>query len=176
MVEVPTVEEWMSKSRMTLRASDDMQEALRLLVGESFAAIPVVDDEDIVAGILTEKDCLRTVCRWAYERIAGGKVEDHMSPLEHHLDRDMDLLAAAGEFLRCNFVALPVIEDGLLVGTITRHEVLAGIRHWHRLMEKDLERQQTAKSGHDRPSTIEAMQRTVASHTIEQLAGLFKKR
>ena len=175
MVHVPVAQEWMSASRMTLKDSDDMMKALRVLIGDHFAAIPVVDAENKVIGVLSEKDCLRTLCRWAHDQVAGGTVGDYMSPIESGIDPDMDLLAVAGEFLECNFVALPVVEDGRLIGSISRQEVLAGIRYWHRREEKELEKLHRNKSPHERPSTIEEMQRTLGSHTIKQLARIFKR-
>ncbi|MCK5378070.1 MAG: CBS domain-containing protein [Acidobacteria bacterium] len=176
MVEVPTVRKSMKSAKKTLKVTDDMGRALRVLIGEHFPAIPVVDADKHVVGILSEKDCLRTICRWANEQIAGGTVGDHMSPLIHTVKPDMDILAAAAEFLTCNFVSLPVVEKGRLVGTISRQDVLTSVRDWHQAQDQELERLHAAKSGHERPSTIAEMQRTLGSHTREQLASIFKSR
>ncbi len=153
-----------------------MGRALRVLIGEQFPAIPVVDDDNRVVGILSEKNCLQTICRWANEQIAGGTVGDHMSPLLHTVNADMDLLATAAEFISCNFVSLPVVEEDRLIGTISRQDVLAGVRDWHEAQDQELERLHAVKSGHERPSTIAEMQRTLGSHTREQLASIFKSR
>lgn len=176
MIEVPTVRKCMKSTKMTLKAADDMRKAMRLLIGEHFSAIPVVDDENRLVGLLTEKDCLRTICRWANEQIAGGTVGDHMSPLALTVKPDTDLLATAAEFLTCNFVILPVIDGGRLIGEISRQDVLTGIRDWHQAQDEELERLHAAKSGHERPSTIAEMQRTLGSHTREQLESIFKNR
>lgn len=177
MVEVPTVRKCMKSAKRSLKVTDDMLQAMRVLIGEHFPAIPVVDDDNRVVGILSEKNCLQTICRWANEQVAGGTVGDHMSPLLHTVNADMDLLAAAAEFISCNFVSLPVVvEEDLLVGAISRQDVLTGIRDWHRAQDKELERLHAAKSGHERPSTIAEMQRTMGSHTREQVASIFRKR
>ena len=176
MVEVPTVRKCMKATQKTLNVNDDMRSAMQLLIGEQFQAVPIVDDDKQVVGILSEKDCLRTICRWANEQIAGGTVGDHMSPLVHTVKPDMDLLATAAEFITCNFVTLPVVENGRLVGTISRQDVLTGVRDWHQAQDQELERLHAAKSGHERPSTIAEMQRTLGSHTREQLASIFKSR
>lgn len=176
MVQIPTVRTYMKSAKHTLRIGDDMPRALRVLIGEHFQAIPVLDDNKEVVGILSEKDCIRTICRWAHEQIAGGTVEDHMSRELHLLRPDMDLLSAAAVFIKCNFVGLPVVDGGRLVGVLSRQDVLTGIRDWHRTQDQDLERQHAAKSGHERPSTIAEMQRTVGSHTRAQLSSLFKSR
>ncbi|MEN8165538.1 MAG: CBS domain-containing protein, partial [Acidobacteriota bacterium] len=176
MVDVPTVRKCMKVTKKTLKVNDDMRRAMRLLIGEHFPAIPVIDDDRHVVGILSEKDCLRTICRWANEQIAGGTVGDHMSPLIHTVRPDMDLLATAAEFITCNFVSLPVVENGRLVGTISRQDVLTGVRDWHEAQDQELERLHAAKSGHERPSTIAEMQKTLGSHTREQLASIFKSR
>ncbi len=176
MVEVPTVRKYMKSAKKTLKATDNMLEAMRVLIGNHFPAIPVIDDDRRIVGLLSEKDCLRTICRWANEQIAGGTVGEYMSSAEHTVVPDMDLLAAAAEFITCNFVSLPVVDRGKLVGTISRQDVLTGVRDWHQAQDAELERLHAAKSGHERPSTIAEMQRTLGSHTREQLSSIFKSR
>jgi len=85
-----------------------MKQAMHDLARSPFPAMPVVDDFGVVVGVLTEKDCLRTVSQWAYEGVSGGTVGDHMSDLEVRVHPDMDLLNAARAFLECNFSCLPV--------------------------------------------------------------------
>jgi predicted transcriptional regulator len=165
----------MVRSTRSFRISDPMKEAMHDLARSPFPALPVVNDLGVVVGMLTEKDCLRTVSQWAYEGISGGSVGDHMSGIEVRITPEMDLLNAARAFLECNFPCLPVTEDDRHVGFIHRHDVLKGIDRWATAIDRERELRLKTTSGHERPSAIEHMQQVAGSHTRAQLSQVFKK-
>ena len=175
MAQTPTVKFVMGKSTRAFRADKPMKEAMHELARSPFPAWPVVDDYGVVVGVLSEKDCLRTMSQWAYEGISGGTVGDHMSDVEVQVTPEMDLLTAARAFLECNFSCLPVTEDGRLAGFIHRHDVLKGIDRWATAIDRERELRLKTTSGHERPSGIQQMQKVAASHSREQLAQVFKK-
>ena len=175
MAKTPTISDTMGRSTRSFRTDDPMKEAMHDLARSPFPALPVVDDFGIVVGMLTEKDCLRTVSQWAYEGISGGTVADHMSDLEVRVTPDMDLLNAARAFLECNFSCLPVTESDRLVGFVHRHDVLKGIDRWATAIDRERELRLKTTSGHERPSSIQQMQQVAASHTREQMSQVFKK-
>jgi CBS domain-containing protein len=55
-------------------------------------------------------------------------VADIMTSNPETIPPDMDVYFAAGLFLRRQFRRFPVVEDGKLVGTITRFDILRVIR------------------------------------------------
>lgn len=169
--EIPVVKDWMAPPSMTIRPDEEMAQAIQLLAGDQFAAIPVVGDDNTVIGLLSEKDCLRAISRWTYEGVAGGKVRDYMSPVRAGISPDMDLLGVAGKFLENNFACLPVMDGKKLVGRIHRHQVLDAFLSW-------ISEQAGAGAGADteRPSSIEQMQKVIASHNRDQAVERFKKR
>jgi len=175
MAKTPIVRDMMGRSTRAFRADDPMKEAMHDLARSPFPALPVVNDLGTVVGVLSEKDCLRTVSQWAYEGISGGTVGDHMSPFEHRVTAEMDLLTAARVFLECNFPCLPVTDEDRLAGFVHRHDVLKGIDRWANAIDRERELRLTSTSGHERPSAIQHMQEVAATHTPEQLAQVFKK-
>lgn len=175
MATTPTVRFVMGKSTRAFRADKPMKEALHELARSPFPAFPVVDENNRVVGVLSEKDCLRTVCQWSYENISGGTVSDHMSELDVRISSDMDLLSAARAFLECNFSCLPVTENDQLVGFVHRHDVLKGIDRWATALDRERALRLKTTSGHERPTAIQQMQKVAASHNREQLAQVFKK-
>jgi len=176
MIEVPKVRDWMKPCQQTLRTTDKMLPALETLIGNHFPAIPVLDENDCVVGELSEKDCLRVICRWANEGVAGGTVGDFMSGIDQWITADLDLMSCASRFLQCNFIALPVVDERRqVIGSITRQDVLSGIRVWHQQSDKELRRLHEAKPDCHRPSTIAEMQRTLGTFTREQIARVFKR-
>ena len=175
MAKTPIVKDAMGRSTRAFRTTDPMREAMHDLARSPFPALPVVDENAKVVGVLSEKDCLRTVSQWAYEGISGGTVGDHMSDLGVMITPEMDLLPAARVFLECNFSCLPVIDDERLAGFIHRHDVLKGIDRWATAIDRERELRLKTTSEHERPSAIQHMQKVAASHSPEQLAQVFKK-
>jgi CBS domain-containing protein len=175
MAKTPIVRNYMKKASRTFRVDDDMADAMGVLARSSFAAIPVLDDDGLVVGLLTEKDVVRTIIQWAYDQRAGGPVGNYMSSLEVMVTPDMDLLTAARAFLECNFSCLPIMDGDRLVGRLIRHDVLKGIEKWAAEINKERESRLTTTSGHERPSAIEEIQKVASSHSRKQLSQIFRK-
>lgn len=176
MVDTPKVRDWMSKAELCLKATDPMREAIARLVKHTFPAIPVLDDDDRVVGLLSEKDALRTIGNWAYDGIAGGRVCDHMSALELQVTPDMDLLTAMRAFLECHFVCLPVTEGDRLVGRLHRHDVLKGLVEWAVAIDAERDQRMARGGEQERPTAIEHIQRVAATHTRDQLMRVFRRK
>ena len=81
MAKTPIVKDH-EKGGPHVQGQDDMADCMSTLARSSFAAVPVVDEDGFVVGLLSEKDVLRTIIDWAYDQRAGGPVENYMSPLE----------------------------------------------------------------------------------------------
>ena len=175
VVRAPTVRDVMKKPSRTFKMDQPMPEAAGIIARSPIAAVPVIDDRGEVIGLLTEKDCLRAVGRWAYEGISGGVVKDYMSELSARLTPQMDLLSASLAFIESNFACLPVIDGDRLVGRLVRHELLSAIEGWAAETNKELTERVTATSDHDRPSAIPHMLKMVGSHTRKQITQIFRK-
>ena len=175
VVTAPNVRDVMRKPSRTLRMDLPMPEAAAIIACSPVAAVPVVDENGEVVGLLTEKDCLRAVGRWAYEGISGGEVKDYMSGITARLTPQMDLLSASLAFIECNFSCLPVMEDDQLVGRLVRHELLTALEKWATQINKDLADRVTHTPDHERPSAIPHMLKVVGNATREQISQIFRK-
>jgi len=175
MAKTPIVKDVMKKAARTFKINDDMADCMSALARSTFAAVPIVDEDGIVVGMLSEKDVLRTIIDWAYDQRAGGPVENYMSTLEVTVTPDMDLLTAARAFLECNFSCLPVMDGERLVGRVMRHETLKAIEKWATEINKERADRLQQTSGHERPSAMGEIQKVAASHTREQLTQIFRK-
>jgi len=175
IVDAPTVRDIMRKPSRTFEMTLPMPEAAGIIARSPFAAVPVVDENGQVVGLLTEKDCLMAVGRWAYEGISGGEVKDFMSKISAHLTPQMDLLSASLAFGECNFSCLPVMEDDRVVGRLERHELLTALERWATEINKELADRVTASPDHKRPSAIPHMLKVVGTATREQVSQIFRK-
>ena len=73
MDKVPTARDCMvATSQFTLTPDTDVYKAIKVLVAKHASGAPVVDENGMLLGILTEKDCLRVLSRSAYDERGGG--------------------------------------------------------------------------------------------------------
>lgn len=166
-VKLPTARDCMTANVVAFAPDDDLFKAMSLLLKNHFAAGPVVDEDGQLTGMLTEKDCLRIVSNFAYdEDLEGGKVRDYQSAIRVICEPDLDVFGVTDRFLGTNFPLLPVVDNGKLVGVISRRDTLRGIQELRRRIDHARQKfENSAGRQSDRPSSIESMQRAAADGT-----------
>lgn len=175
---IPTAADCMTVRVRTFAPEDDVFDAIDVLLENSFAAAPVVDQDRCLLGMLTEKDCLRILSNVAYDNdLEGGTVRDYQSTIRTICEPDMDIFRVAEKFLATNFPLLPVVEDGKLCGVISRRDLLRGVKAFRERLNRAQRRlESVAGMQADRPRSIEGMQRSAANQSRDQLASLFRRR
>jgi CBS domain-containing protein len=128
MSQIPIVREFMVTHLVTLRPDMPIREAIDILLKHRISGAPVVDAGGRLLGMLSEKDCLRVFANAAFYHADPGDVEDYMSRDIHTIEPEADLFRAADLFLKHSFRRLPVLENGRLVGQISRRDVLNASR------------------------------------------------
>ena len=103
----------------------DIYEAIRIMVANNVTGLPVIDNDRVLVGIVTEKDVL-TLLYNIEDR--PGRVADFMTPTVVAFEQDQDILVVA-ESLRANhFRRVPILNRGKLVGIISRKDVIRHIK------------------------------------------------
>ena len=115
----------MRKEFPLLTPETPIRRAAALLVEAGAAAAPVVDDNQKLAGFLTQKDCFRSALHASYYREWKGNVADHMSRQVVCVEPDSDLIQAARMFLSHPHRVFPVCDAGEVVGIVHRSDILA---------------------------------------------------
>jgi CBS domain-containing protein len=128
MDKLPVVRDYMDRHVATLNPETDILDAVGFLLEKRVTGAPVVDKAGRLVGILTEKDCLRLIAEGVEGNLPRGSVAQFMSPNPETIPPDMDVYYVAGLFLKRTFRRLLVVEDGKLVGAITRFDILRVIR------------------------------------------------
>jgi CBS domain-containing protein len=127
--ELPTVENYMDRMTHALSADDDILVAVRHLIEEGVTDAPVLDGEGRLVGMLSEYDCLRLLTEGRNGRQPRGPVREFMSRNPTRVPPTMDVYFVAGMFLseptQRRFV---VVDDGELVGVVTRKDVLRAVQ------------------------------------------------
>jgi CBS domain-containing protein len=120
------VRQAMSESVLTIGPGHTMREASRAMVARRVGAAVVIDPDGEGAGILTERDILRS--------LAEGLDPDHTAVGAHvtseivYASPSWTLIDAAEAMLRGGFRHLVVLDAGDVVGILSVRDI---VRHWH---------------------------------------------
>lgn len=128
--QILTARDIMVTSLITLKPDMSVFDAMRILIGKRISGAPVVDAHGTMVGILSELDCLRVLSSdqfYAEQEEESGIVEVFMSGPGRTIPPDLGIYAIAHYFLTTSLRRLPVVENGHLVGQVSRRDVLRGI-------------------------------------------------
>jgi CBS domain-containing protein len=122
-----TVSDSMTKKPVTCSADDTIQKIFGLIVESGFTVFPVMKKRRLV-GIISRRDLLREGrLRSALENSGNILVETVMTKQMFKIGPDEPVGSAAKLMAAHDISILPVVEDGVLVGVIDRHDVLKGL-------------------------------------------------
>ncbi|HEU4512644.1 MAG TPA: CBS domain-containing protein [Nocardioidaceae bacterium] len=131
------VRDVMTSPAITVAARTSVKDGLRLLDKHSVTAMPVVGSDGHLLGIVSEADLLKDAVRhddrahlMPHERdpfegrTEVRHVEDVMSTLSMTVSPDSDLCDAVELMTGTAVKSLPVIEDGRVVGVVSRSDIV----------------------------------------------------
>ena len=78
-MDVPVARDIMTKKILSLSPDMSIESAISILLKNQISGAPVVDEENRLVGMLSEKDCLRIFANGAYNVLPGGVVSKYMS-------------------------------------------------------------------------------------------------
>ena len=119
---------FMTRSLVTLRPDMDVMQAMHLFVKHTISGAPVVDERGNLVGVLTERDCLKTVVQTAYHgNTVAGQVHEYMSRDVKTIDDKTGLMEVAEQLANSKFRRFPVMDETRVVGVISRRDVLRAL-------------------------------------------------
>ena len=130
-----TVRDVMSDQPRTVRADTPLREAARTLVRTGLGALPVVDEEDRVLGMVSEREVIRHLltiqaftgpdARAIVPPAAGAKtVRDAMTRQVLCVAPEQPLAEVASLMSNKDVDRVPVVREGRLVGFLTRGDIV----------------------------------------------------
>ena len=129
------VRELMTRRVVTASPETPVKEALRRLAEREVTAMPVVDHAGALVGVVSEADLIRDLVvpdQRAHElpvHVGTGpwpkRVGEVMSNFPLSVRADADLTVAVELMTGSAAKSLPVLEDGVVVGVISRRDVVA---------------------------------------------------
>jgi len=124
---IPTAMDIMTTSLTTFTPETSIFSAIRTLITKKISGAPVLDHDGQIVGILSEHDCLRILSSdefYADQQEQEGRVKDFMTAPKLVIPPDMGLYAIAHYFLTRSVRRIPVVQDGRLLGQVSRRDVL----------------------------------------------------
>jgi CBS domain-containing protein len=118
------VRDYMSVDVITFAPTDSVMDAMSVLLKQGISGAPVLGEDGRLLGVLSEVDLMEVVLQDSYYNENIGIVSDFMQEAVEHVDPDMDILNLAQRFVRNHRRRYPVLQDGVLVGQISRRDVL----------------------------------------------------
>ena len=130
-----TVRDVMSDHPLSVRADTPLREVARTLVRTGLGALPVVDDDERVLGMVSEREVIRHLltvqaftgsdARVAAPPRSGSKcVRDVMSRQVLCVDPGQPLAEVASLMSNKDVDRVPVVREGRLVGFLTRGDIV----------------------------------------------------
>jgi len=127
---IPTAADIMARRLVTLAPETPVLLAMRTLLENRVSGAPVLDADGQLCGILSELDCMRILTSGQFSQDSHDEeacVHDVMTADVLTIHPDLDLFGIAHRFLGENVRRLPVVENGRLVGMVSRRDVLVGV-------------------------------------------------
>jgi CBS domain-containing protein len=112
---------------VTVSADQKIQDVIDIFLSKKISGAPVLAENNRrLVGIISEKDCLRIIIDQAYHNlpISDRKVSDYMTINVMTLPSTSSIVDAADEFLKLPVRRLPVVDDGILIGQVSRRDIL----------------------------------------------------
>ncbi len=127
MLKTIKVSDYMAANLITFKPEMEMRKAISHLVEKRISGAPVVDNHGNLVGVLSEQDCMKMALSAGYHDDLGGLVEEFMSKSVVTIDASTSILKLAQLFIDSPYRRYPVVQNGRLVGQISRRDVLRAL-------------------------------------------------
>ncbi len=109
---------------VTLRLGIDVFEAIDVLLRNRISGAPVVDENEQYVGVFSERCSISLLLAAAYDGAPTNKIDQFIDRQNETITPETDLLTIAQTFLGTLYRRLPVLEEGRLIGQVSRRDVL----------------------------------------------------
>lgn len=125
------IRDHMTRKIVSLDQDMEIMAATRSLIEHNISGAPVLDAHGRLVGILSERDCMKVAMHSGYHDVPYGLVRDYMSPNPETVTPEQSVLTVAEKFIKGRYRRYPVVDNGRLVGIISRRDVLGAMKKQH---------------------------------------------
>lgn len=121
------VEDYMCRNPVTISPQTEITLAVQKMIDCDVSGLLVVEPENRLAGIITERDCIAAAAAAGYYGEWGGSVARFMTTSVETITPGDSLVDVAARMVDSIFRRFPVVEDGSLLGVLGRRDVLRAL-------------------------------------------------
>jgi len=121
------VKDYMARRLVMLKPETSAVEAMRTFLQHGISGAPVVGEKGELMGVLSEVDLMQVVMQDSYYDENAGIVSDFMKFPVETVDANEDIYSLAARFILEGRRRYPVLENGHLVGQISRRDILRAV-------------------------------------------------
>lgn len=120
------VADYMSRKLVTFTPEQTLLEVMETFMRYRITGAPVVDENGKLIGIISDSDCMKQISEGRYFNMPIGDmiVARYMSTEVMTIQGDTTIFDAATRFHRTRHRRFPVVENGFLIGQISRKDVM----------------------------------------------------
>lgn len=121
----------LAHNMITFSPDQTIQEVIDIIINKKISGAPVLDKHKKLVGMISEKDCLKIIVDHVYHNLPmeSRKVSDYMTKHVKTMSPHGDIVSAANEFLHSAIRRMPVVENDVLVGQISRRDILRAAKN-----------------------------------------------
>lgn len=135
----PVVADFMTTELVTVTADMGLPEAVELLLDKKVSNAPVVKHGrrgSKLLGLLTERDCLKFLTGEIFYGDPNITVESMMKHIPVCVSPETDVFTVSSIFIQQGYRHLPVVRKTLLLGVVSRRDVLRGLNDFCKLQQR----------------------------------------
>jgi CBS domain-containing protein len=124
---VVTARACMTGQLITTTPEQTVKEAMATLLRHGISGMPVVEGNHQLVGMISEIDCLRALASGSYDSApfeSARLVGELMSRDLVTIEPEMEIFTIVRVFDMHSLRRLPVVEDGIVIGQVSRRDVL----------------------------------------------------
>ena len=114
------VREIMKKDVVSLGVNDNISSAIKTMIEKNIGGIPIVDDDNVVVGIVSERDFVRTVA----DITTSKSVNKYMSNKVVTASPDISVGEATRTMIEKGFRRIPIVKEDVLLGIVTASDIM----------------------------------------------------
>jgi CBS domain-containing protein len=120
------VADYMTTKLITFSPDESILAVMEKFAKHHISGGPVLDHNGFLVGIISEADCMKQISESRYfnQPILDKSVEKFMTKTVETIPYDISIFDAAGIFAQHNRRRLPVMKSGILVGQISRKDIV----------------------------------------------------
>ena len=127
-----TVDDFMTRSVVTLQPDIEIVEAIRVLLKHNITVAPVVDKEGVLVGMLSETDCLAGTLTGSYYSQESALVSEYMRPNEVTARPTDSIIEIYERCMARKALRVPVLgNNGVVTGILSPKDLMAAVLEYY---------------------------------------------